>query len=126
MQKPTLPSIEANTLEEERIICHVQTYFQGNKLQRKNDANKTPKEQRKSRTTAVRFNNDLDLMHVDLKTAFLQGESFDHTRDVVCQLPPEAGYPANFAARMLKPGYGLNDAPRRWWNEIDKLSLIHI
>ena len=59
-------------------------------------------------------------MHVDLKTAFLQGEAFDHTRDVVCQLPPECGQPPYIGARMVKPGYGLNDAPRRWWNEIDK------
>ena len=58
-------------------------------------------------------------MHVDLKTAFLQGEEFDASRDVICQLPPEAGEPWWKAARMKKPGYGLNDAPRRWWNKID-------
>ena len=32
-----------------------------------------------------------ELFHVDLKTAFLQEQSFDVNRDVVCQLPPEAG-----------------------------------
>jgi len=28
--------------------------------------------------------------HIDLNTAFLQGEEYDLQRDVVCQLPPEA------------------------------------
>ena len=40
-----------------------------------------------------------DLFHIDLKTAFLQGQSYDVNRDVVCQLPPEAGHPAHIAAR---------------------------
>ena len=35
--------------------------------------------------------NKKNLMHIDLKTAFLQGESYDSHRDVVCQLPKEAG-----------------------------------
>ena len=65
-----------------------------------------------------------NLMHVDLKTAFLQGEAFDETRDIVCQLPPEAGQPPWIGARMVKPAYGLNDAPRRWWNVIDG-ALLH-
>ena len=34
-----------------------------------------------------------DIIHIDLRTAFLQGEEFDSSRQVVCQLPPEAGYP---------------------------------
>ena len=41
-------------------------------------------------------------------------------RDVVCQLPPEAGHPPIFAARLRKHAYGMNDAPRRWWNILDK------
>ena len=32
-----------------------------------------------------------DLVHIDLKTAFLQRQSYDVNRDVVCQLPPEQG-----------------------------------
>ena len=56
--------------------------------------------------------------HMDLKTAFLQGEEYDNCRDVVCQLPPEAGHPPHIAARLKKPTYGMNDAPRRWWNKI--------
>ena len=41
-------------------------------------------------------------------------------RDVVCQLPPEAGHPPHIAARLKKPKYGMNDAPRRWWNILDE------
>ena len=53
-----------------------------------------------------------DLFHFDLKTAFLQGQSYAVNRDVVCQLPPEAGHPPNIAAILMKPAYGMNDAPR--------------
>ena len=70
--------------------------------------------------TAVAANNYWDLKHIDLKTAFLQGETFDDNRNVVCQLPPEAGHPPNVVARMKRPAYGLNDAPRRWFNVVDK------
>ena len=61
-----------------------------------------------------------DVGHIDLKTAFLQGEQFDVKRDVVCQLPPEAGHPAYIGARLKRAAYGLNDAPRLWWNRLDK------
>jgi hypothetical protein len=64
-------------------------------------------------------NNRWDIYHIDLKTAFLQGEAYDETRDVYCELPKESGLPWYMAARMKKPAYGLNDAPRRWWNIID-------
>ena len=43
-----------------------------------------------------------DLFHIDLKTAFLQGQPYDVNRDVVCQLPPEAGHPPYIAARLKK------------------------
>ena len=65
------------------------------------------------------MNNNYDFGHIDLKTAFLQGEEYDWSRDVVCQLPPEAGLPPHIGARLKKPAYGMNDAPRRWWNRID-------
>jgi len=65
-------------------------------------------------------NNEWDLTHIDLKTAFLQGDMFGKDRDIVCQLPPEAGYPANFGARLKRAAYGLNDAPRLWWNKLDQ------
>ena len=51
---------------------------------------------------------------IDLKTAFLQGQSYDVNRDVVCQLPLEASHPPYIAARLTTPAYGMNDAPRRW------------
>ena len=68
-----------------------------------------------------------DLFHIDLKIAFLQGQFYDVNRDVVCQLPPEASHPPHIAARLKKPAYGRNDAPRRWWNILDKAlrSLWH-
>ena len=39
--------------------------------------------------------------------------------DFVCQVPPAAGHPPDIAARLKKPAYGMNDAPRRWWNNLD-------
>ena len=59
------------------------------------------------------------LTHIDLKTAFLQGEAYGNTRDVICQLPPDAGYPPYIGACLTKPTYVMNDAPRRWWNILD-------
>ena len=64
-------------------------------------------------------NHNYEFGHIDLKTAFLQGEEYDWSRDVVCQLPPESGHPSHIGARLKKPAYGMNDAPRRWWNRID-------
>ena len=63
------------------------------------------------------------LSHGPYKTAFLQGEAYDETRDIICQIPPEYGYPPYIGARLEEPGYGLNDAPRRWWQIIDKALL---
>ena len=57
--------------------------------------------------------------HIDLKTVFLQGETYDFRRDVVCQLPAEAGTESWQGARLLKPAYGMNDAPRKWFNKLD-------
>ena len=65
-------------------------------------------------------NNHWDIIHIDLKTAFLQGESYDETRNILCELPKESGQPWYMVARMKKPAYGLNDAPRRWFNVVDK------
>eukprot|EP00435_Cladocopium_sp_Y103_P026803 s2064_g6.t1 len=73
--------------------------------------------------TQLAANAQWDLYHMDLKTAFLQGEAYDETRDIICQIPPEYGYPPYIGARLKKPGYGLNDAPRRWWQIIDKALL---
>ena len=60
-------------------------------------------------------------LHTDLKTDFLQGQSYDVNRHVVCQLPPEAGHPPYIAARLKKPAYGMNHASRRWWNIFDEV-----
>ena len=46
-------------------------------------------------------------------------QSYDVNRDVVCQLPPEQGHPPYIAVRLKKTAYGMNDAPRRWWNILD-------
>ena len=43
----------------------------------------------------------------------------DQNCDSICQIPPEMGYPPHIGVRMKKPAYGLNDAPRRWWNILD-------
>ena len=60
------------------------------------------------------------LSHMDIKTASPQGDRYDDTRNVLTALPKEAGHPPYMAARMRKkPAYGLNDAPRRWFNIID-------
>ena len=37
---------------------------------------------------------------------------------MICQLPPGVGYPAHIGERLKRPAYGLNDAPRRWWNRL--------
>jgi len=57
--------------------------------------------------------------HMDLKTAFLQGDEYDNCRGVVCQLPPECGLPPHMAARVKEPAHGMNDATRRRWNKIE-------
>ena len=70
-------------------------------------------------------NKRWDLYHMDLKTAFLQGEAYDTSRDVICQIPKEAGHPPYIGARLKRPAYGLNDAPRRWWNVVDNALLSY-
>ena len=55
-----------------------------------------------------------DLFRIDHKTAFRQGQSQDVNRDVVRQLPQEAGHPPYIAARLKKLAHGINDASRRW------------
>ena len=66
-------------------------------------------------------NHYLDLFHLGLKTAFLQGEHYNlSSRMVVVQLPPDIGLPTWMVGLCFRPVYGLNDAPRRWWNRFDK------
>ena len=73
--------------------------------------------------TQLAHNQGWDLYHMDLKTAFLQGEACDKSRDIICQIPPDCGYPPHIAAKMKKSPYGLNEAPRRWWQVVDKALL---
>ena len=44
-------------------------------------------------------NQGWDIYHMDLKTAFLQGEAYDESRDIICQIPPECGYPPHIGAK---------------------------
>ena len=69
--------------------------------------------------TQLAANKRWNLFYMGLKTAFLQGEAYDESRDIIRQIPPEYGYPPYMGARLKKPGYGPNDAPRRWWQIID-------
>ena len=39
---------------------------------------------------------------------------------VVCQLPPDAGVLHGTMAKLVRPAYGLDDTPPRWWNKIDQ------
>ena len=75
--------------------------------------------------TQFAANCQWDLYHMDLKTAFLQGGAYDETRDIICQIPSECGYPPHIGAKMKKSAYGLNDAPRRWWQVVDKALLSY-
>ena len=62
-----------------------------------------------------------DPFHIDLKTGLFRGQSYDVNRGFVCQLPPPAAsHPPYVAARLKILAYGMNDAPRRWWNILDK------
>jgi hypothetical protein len=54
-----------------------------------------------------------------LKRPSSKGEENDLARDFICQLPPDSCLPSHLGARLKKPAYGMNDAPRRWWNRID-------
>ena len=71
-------------------------------------------------TCPMAASNTWNVFHIDLKTAFLQGQSYGVNRDIVCQLPPEASHPPDIAARLKKLAYRMNDASRCWWNIMDK------
>ena len=67
-----------------------------------------------------------DLLHLDLKTAFLQGETYDLDRRVIhVQLPIDIGLPPYLVGLCIRSVYGLADAPRRWWNRLlDKFLIL--
>ena len=65
-----------------------------------------------------------DVLHIDLKTAFLQGETYDLERRVIqVQLPSDIGLPPYLVGLCTRSVYGLADAPRRWWNRLDKFLI---
>ena len=65
-----------------------------------------------------------DLLHLDLKTAFLQGETYDLDRRVIhVQLPTDIGLPPYLVGLCTRSVYGLADAPRLWWNRLDKFLI---
>ena len=67
-----------------------------------------------------------DLLYLDLKTAFLQGETYDldlDRRAIHAQLPTDIGLPPYLIGLCTRSVYGLADAPRRWWNRLDKFLI---
>ena len=65
-----------------------------------------------------------DLLHLDLKTAFLQGETYVLDRRVIhVQFPTDIGLPPYLVGLCTRSVYGLADAPRRWWNRLDKFLI---
>ena len=63
------------------------------------------------------MNHYWDLFHLDLKTAFPSGGTLQSViSHGVVQLPPDIGLPTWMVGLCLRPVYGRNDAPRRWWN----------
>ena len=65
-----------------------------------------------------------DLLHLDLKTAFPQRETYDLDRRVIhVQLPTDICLPPYFIGLCTCSVYGLADAPRRWWNRLDKFLI---
>ena len=56
---------------------------------------------------------------MDLKTAFLQGKTYDLDRcDIHVQLPTDIGLRPCLVGLCTRSVYGLADAPRRWWNRL--------
>ena len=64
------------------------------------------------------------LLHLGLKTAFLQGERYDFDRRVIhVQLLTDIGLPPNLVGLCTGSVYGVADAPRRWWKRLDKFLI---
>ncbi|MAD43610.1 MAG: hypothetical protein CMH98_01275, partial [Oceanospirillaceae bacterium] len=67
--------------------------------------------------------NDYDVWAFDLKTAFLQGFKYDEERDLVYWDPPEGfrkfyGMKDDEVCCAIKSIYGLDDAPRQWYEKL--------
>ena len=61
---------------------------------------------------------------MDLKTAFLQGETNDLDRRIIhVQLPTDTGLPPYLVGLCSCSVYGHADALRRWWNRLSKFLI---
>ena len=58
---------------------------------------------------------------IDIKTAFLQGENIQ--RELYVRPPKEAGLQKNELWKLIKPPYGLVDAPRNWYRKLQNVIL---
>ena len=65
-----------------------------------------------------------DLLHLDLKNCLPSGETYDLDRRVIhVQLPTDIVLPPYLVGLCTRSVYGLADAPRRWWNRLDKFLI---
>ena len=74
--------------------------------------------------------NGWSIWKFDLKTAFLQGIKYNEEEEVVYWNPPEFfrkyyGMGKDEVCVALKSVYGLNDAPRRWYEKLAE-AFMHI
>ena len=56
------------------------------------------------------FRKDWIIFTLILRHPSSTDQSYDVSRDDVCQLPSEAGHPPHIAAKLKKPAYGMNEA----------------
>ncbi len=64
-----------------------------------------------------------DLLHIDLKTALLQGKTYSERRIIHVQLPSNIRLQPYLVGLCTRSVYGLADAPCRWWIPFDKFSI---
>ena len=72
--------------------------------------------------------NRWELTIADVEGAFLQGDSLKRQDgDVFVELPPGGipGLPEGTLLKLLKPVYGLSDAPRAWFTKLKKTLIQH-
>ena len=70
--------------------------------------------------------NNWELTIADVEGAFLQGDSLKREDgDVYVELPPGGipGLPEGTLLKLLKPVYGLSDAPRAWFTKLKKTMI---
>ena len=67
--------------------------------------------------TSIISQKKWDLKSIDIKTAFIQGETI--SRDVYLQPPPEAQCTEGHVLKLRKCVYGLSDASMRWYGHVN-------